>query len=90
MAYRVARLNDTSNHGGIIISASGNVKANGVGVARVGDLHSCPISGHGTTSLSHVTATGAWNVNGRQAINEGDIAACGAVINTGSPNVFAS
>lgn len=83
----VARLNDTSSHGGSIISASANVKANGRGVARQGDLHQCPIPGHGTTSLTAVVTSE--NANGRKIITVGATAGCGAVINSGSPNVTA-
>lgn len=82
----VARLGDTSTHGGVIISASANVKANGLGVARQGDMHQCPISGHGTTPLTAITTK---TKNGQLLITVGATAGCGAVINKGSPNVNA-
>lgn len=83
----VARLGDTSSHGGSIISASSDVMANGIGVARAGDSHACPISGHGVTPLSPITSKSM--VNGRLVITVGATAGCGATITTGSPNVGA-
>lgn len=80
----VARLGDTSDHGGVIISASGNVKVNGIGIAREGDMHSCPLPGHGVTALISGSKN---NANGRKIIRIGDTAGCGAVIVSGSSNV---
>lgn len=79
-----ARLGDPSSHGGTIISASGDVRVNGIGVARTGDMHSCPQKGHGVTALSsgsHIKG------NGRPVIRVGDSAGCGATITSGSPSV---
>ena len=90
MALKLSRLGDTSDHGGVIITASDNVKANGIGVVRERDLHSCPIPGHGVTPMSYVTGTTNWRVNGRAGINEKDTAACGAKMVVGSPNAFAT
>jgi len=81
-----ARLNDPSSHGGKIISASSNLRANGIAVARQGDMHQCPISGHGTTPLTAITTK---TRNGQLLITVGATAGCGAVINSGSPNVNA-
>jgi uncharacterized Zn-binding protein involved in type VI secretion len=80
----ISRLNDTSDHGGYIISASPDVKVNGVGVAREGDLHSCPLRGHGVTAISAITTK--TRVNGRLVITVGALAGCGATITSGSPN----
>ncbi len=49
---RVVRLGDGSDHGGTVISASGVSFAEGKGIARLGDMHSCPIPGHGITPIS--------------------------------------
>ncbi len=81
-----SRLGDHSDHGGTIISASSNLLANGIGVAREGDLHDCPIHGHGVTSLTAI----ATNVfNGQLLITVGSTAGCGATIIEGSPSVGA-
>lgn len=81
----VARLGDTSSHGGTITSATGAVTANGIAIARLGDLHTCPIHGHGTTPL--VTASSTVSAQGEGVVRVGDRAGCGAVITTGSPNI---
>ncbi|MFM0141727.1 PAAR domain-containing protein [Paraburkholderia sp. RL18-085-BIA-A] len=83
----VARLGDTSSHGGTVISASGNLAADGKGVARAGDQHSCPIAGHGVTPLS---SSSTRTNGGKSIVRVGDTAGCGAVINSGSPTVSAS
>jgi len=80
----IARLGDTSSHGGTIITASNDVRANNRGVARQGDSHSCPISGHGVTPITAITTR--TYVNGRLVVTVGARAACGAIINSGSPN----
>lgn len=85
----IARLGDTSDHGGVIITASENVNADGIGVAREGDLHSCPIPGHGVTPL---VSGSTRKVNGKGVIrigNSEDHAGCGAIITQGSPTVKA-
>jgi uncharacterized Zn-binding protein involved in type VI secretion len=84
---QVARLGDTSDHGGVIISASDDVFANGIGVARLGDLHDCPIPGHGVTPI--VTSSEKVFANDRGVARIGDQAACAATIVSGSPNVEA-
>lgn len=80
----VSRMGDTSSHGGSIITASANVKANGQGVARQGDTLQCPI--HGPQPIT--TTISKNNVNGRRVVTIGAKAACGAIITTGSPTVF--
>lgn len=81
----VARLNDPSSHNGKIVTASTNVLANGLGVARSGDTHSCPV--HGPSALNSTSKT---LVNGKSVVRVGDAAGCGATITSGSPNVNAS
>lgn len=85
MARPQARLGDVSSHGGTIISGSVTAFANGRPVARMCDLHACPIPGHGVTPI----ITGSLNAatDGRPNAQMGDIAGCGAVIVTGSLNV---
>lgn len=85
MARPQARLGDTSSHGGTVITGSITTIVNGRPVARMGDLHVCPIPGHGVTPIvsgSLDTAT-----DGRPNARVGDTAGCGAVIVTGSLNV---
>ncbi len=87
MGSPVARLGDPSDHGGEIIEGSDDVITNGLSTARIGDNHSCPIPGHGVTPM--ITGSDTVIVNGRGCCRVGDNAGCGAVIISGSPNVFA-
>lgn len=70
------------------VTASPNVKVNGIPAHRMGDLwmvHCCPDDG----CHPGVVASGAGNVhiNGLQAARMGDSVACGSIIAMGSPNV---
>ncbi|OAT76784.1 hypothetical protein A9B99_22630 [Mangrovibacter phragmitis] len=44
-------LGDSTTHGGKVISASSTMYINGVQVALVGDLVSCPMPFHGTNRI---------------------------------------
>jgi uncharacterized Zn-binding protein involved in type VI secretion len=79
----IVRLNDSSDHGGFMTSASGHFKVNGIMVCVNIDQHTCPIPGHGTTS---VTSSSTLKSNGKSVIHVGDKAGCGATIISGSPN----
>nr|WP_217449784.1 PAAR domain-containing protein [Cupriavidus taiwanensis] len=72
-------LGDKTDHGGVVITASGNTSTNGKGIACVGDRVTCPRSGHGGTT---VIVTGDPNViiDGRAAARHGDKTACGATL----------
>jgi uncharacterized Zn-binding protein involved in type VI secretion len=83
----VSCLGDVSSHGGVIVTASSNVVADGRLVARLGDMHACPIFGHGVTPLisgAMSTDTGLGLVRTLQ-----DVAGCGAMMVTGS-SVFST
>ena len=75
-----ARLGDISSHGGVIITGASRT------VARMGDLHVCPIPGHGVTPI--VTGSFDTITEGLPNARIGDITACGAIIVTGSPNTI--
>jgi uncharacterized Zn-binding protein involved in type VI secretion len=78
-------IGDSSSHGGHVTTGSGNMLLQGIGIARVGDMHSCPIAGHGITAIvsSPTTAT----ANGEVIAVTGAVAGCGAVI-SGSHSGF--
>ena len=78
----IARLGDTSDHGGVIISSASLTKVNGILAARVGDLHSCPIPGHGITAIT--TGSNKFTCEGKIVAVIGSVCGCGATINTGS------
>ncbi|RLB91813.1 MAG: PAAR domain-containing protein [Deltaproteobacteria bacterium] len=77
-----ARLGDISSHGGVIITSAVRTLVNGIPVARMGDLHVCPIPGHGVTPI--VTGSLDTLTEGQPNARIGDITACGAIIVTGS------
>lgn len=84
----VGIIGSASNHGGHITTGSSDTFANGIGIARAGDAHNCPIPGHGVTTMH---STSAVKVNGASIVRVGiDQAGCGALITHGSLNVNAS
>lgn len=78
---KIVRLGDTSDHGGVMISAGSTVLVNGIPMCVDQDMHQCPIKGHGITP---VTGTASYKSNGKNGVKTGDVAGCGAVIDTGS------
>lgn len=77
-------IDDTSDHGGTMITSNGNFNNNGKLVCITGDLHSCPISGHGITSVIGSSGIGT---NGQKVIKVGDKAGCGATLINSSSSV---
>jgi uncharacterized Zn-binding protein involved in type VI secretion len=80
MSTGVAILGSTSSHGGSMISASGSKFQTPQGaVCADGDLHSCPIPGHGTTAVTGNSTRAT--VGGKKVVLSGAVAGCGAIIN---------
>src|SRR6185437_6493965 len=82
------RLGDPSSHGGVMITASGpdNTMDHGVDCCVEGDLHACPIEGHGVTPVSPTFFTVI--TNGIIQLHGGDIAGCGAILFSTTPDVW--
>ena len=78
MANPVARLGDASSHGGHIITAASRTLVEGKLVARRGDLHLCPLPGHGVTPI--VTGSPQFKAEGAEVARTSSVCACGAVI----------
>lgn len=72
----LVRLDDSSDHGGRVISAAQRVYCAGRPVARVGDLHACPVPGHGVTEVA--SGSVSVYVEGRPVARHGDVTGCGA------------
>ena len=68
----------------MIITGAMRSMVNGKPAARMGDLHVCPIPGHGITPI--MTGSLDTATEGMPDARIGDITACGAVIVTGSLN----
>jgi uncharacterized Zn-binding protein involved in type VI secretion len=86
MKLPVARIGDKSDHGGVIITSCQKTKAEGPLVARVNDLHSCPIEGHGITPI--ITGSPNHIVEGQKTARSTSITGCGASIIGGSKDTF--
>ncbi len=80
MGYPVARLGDSSSHGGAIITSASNTTCEGHLYARVGDTLLCPI--HGANPI--VTGSPGFTVEGAHVARgnggAGSVTACGAII----------
>lgn len=74
-----ALLNSASDHGGHIITAASRTFMYNRPVARIGDLHTCPRHGHGTTAI--ITGSTTVFVEGAGvAILNYSVTGCGALI----------
>ena len=79
MSSGVAINGSTSSHGGVMISANGAKFQTPQGNVCVnGDLHSCPIAGHGITPVT-ANSTKA-TCGGLTVVLDGSVAGCGAII----------
>lgn len=82
----VARIGDMSDHGGTIITSCQKTKAEGKLIARVQDLHSCPIPRHGITPI--ITGSQDYIVENQQCARSTSKTGCGASIIGGSMKTF--
>jgi uncharacterized Zn-binding protein involved in type VI secretion len=82
---QVARVTDTISHGGTIVSGSPSCFCNGLAIARLGDAVMCDL--HGAQTIT--SASGSVFANGIGIARVGDSVSCGAVISSGSPDVYA-
>lgn len=71
-------LGDSTSHGGKVVSASSETTVGGKGVARVGDMVSCPKRNHNTCPIISGDATCL--IDGKPVAREGDKTSCGAVL----------
>jgi len=78
----IARIGESSTHGGSIITCAAVTRVEGKLVARVTDMHSCPIPGHGITPI--VNGSGNYRTEGLITAVYGSQTGCGAIITPGS------
>lgn len=81
----IIRLGDKTDHGGEVISASSTFICLGKGVARVGDMVTCPKKGHGVTPIIEGHAMIA--DHGKPIAFDGHKAACGCKLISSLPTV---
>ncbi|HSI57190.1 MAG TPA: PAAR domain-containing protein [Ideonella sp.] len=75
-------LGDKTDHGGVVIEASGVSDTHGKMMARVGDKVTCPKKGHGGTTII-ATGDSTMIIDGKPAARHGDKTACGATLIAG-------
>lgn len=75
---RVIRLGDPTTHGGTVVGAAANYTMDGIPVARLGDMCTCPVHGHGTCTI--VEGDPAWLIGGIPVALEGHHTSCGAAL----------
>ncbi len=79
---KVIRLGDATSHGGKVLSfAATHFTVNGIAVACVGDLCSCPIKGHQGCKIA--SGSSRHSINGIAIAFEGDTTTCGAKLLAG-------
>ena len=78
MPLPIVRLGDSTSHGGKVISASSTHLIDGIGIARVGDMITCPIAGHSINSIVEGAAT--YLIGGRRVALHGHRCACGCTL----------
>jgi len=71
-------IGDPTDHGGVVVGASGTTDTHGKRIARVGDQVTCPKKGHGTTVI--VSGYPTMIIDGMPAARHGDKCACGATL----------
>jgi uncharacterized Zn-binding protein involved in type VI secretion len=71
-------IGDPTDHGGVVVGASGTTETHGKRIARVGDQVTCPKKGHGTTVI--VSGDPTMIIDGMPAARHGDKCACGATL----------
>jgi uncharacterized Zn-binding protein involved in type VI secretion len=80
----IAYMTSMCSHGAVVITASSDKYADGLGVARLTDLVYCPQ--HGTNPI--ITITIIQQTDSLTTANVTAIAQCGAVILTGSSDMY--
>lgn len=85
MTFKVTRVGDLGEHGAVVITGRDNHYVEGLPIARIGDLVNCPI--HGIQQIIASTAPTVFTNNGQNS-HVGSIAECGAMIITGSENMY--
>ncbi|ROP61779.1 putative Zn-binding protein involved in type VI secretion [Enterobacter sp. BIGb0383] len=76
-------LGDKTTHGGEVISASSTMIVNGRKVALVGDMVSCPQTGHGPNPI--IEGSSEWSSDGKAIVIDGCKSQCGCQVISGAP-----
>lgn len=87
MSLPIALLGAAMTHGAHVITGSPDHYVNGLPVTRIGDLVYCPLNGHGVNPIVAVQTT-TDSSGGKLIATVNAVAACGAVVVTGSTNSY--
>ena len=80
----IARLGDTSTHGGAIVTSASKTMCEGALIAREGDILNCPI--HGQNPI--VGHSSKLMVENKFCARHGDATACGATLVSGATRSY--
>ncbi|URQ60453.1 PAAR domain-containing protein [Pantoea alhagi] len=80
------RIGDATSHGGALCSGSGSVYINGLPAAIAGASVAPCALGHGAAPVA--SGSGTVFINGLPAARLGDVTGCGAVVVSGSADVY--
>jgi len=76
---KIIRLNDPTSHGGKVVSVGAtHFTVGGIAVARLGDLCSCPKSGHDNCTIAE--GDPQHTIDGVPVAYEGHKTTCGALL----------
>lgn len=78
MALPIVRLGDLTSHGGKVVTASTTHSIDGIGIARVGDIITCPLPGHGANTI--VEGAPTYLIGERMVALHGHRCACGCTL----------
>ena len=81
----IIRLGDATTHGGNVIEASSQMVIDGKPAALVGDLVSCPQTGHGINPIIEGSET--MSFDGKAVAVDGCQTACGCALISSMPDV---
>ncbi|MEC7121083.1 MAG: PAAR domain-containing protein [Pseudomonadota bacterium] len=78
MSKPIITVGAMTSHGGAVLQGSTATTINGVPVARVGDMVSCPMPWHGISKI--VSGDPTFLVEGKPVARHGDMTSCGATL----------
>jgi uncharacterized Zn-binding protein involved in type VI secretion len=84
----IIRIGDATTSGGRVLAGSDAIRFDGIGAARQGDPVSCPLPGHGPTTIAEGHPT--YREDGQSLAFHGHRCACGCLLLTSLPDAGAS
>ena len=82
----VIRMGDPTSHGGQVIGQERPAKVQGRSVSLKGDRVSCPVPGHQDCFIATIKRPGTVMVDGVDVAMHGDLASCGAALQSTTPD----